>query len=105
MTSDALGAIASLGDWRHHYPHDELPKVLLAAYDLVTRIDSDPARTAAARLRWMLVVEYENTPKPSSSSGDRTVSTTPAPKRPIQRGTSRTDQRFRNGRSAGARSV
>lgn len=64
MAPDALYVVEALDDWRRQYPRDyELPKLLLATYELMTRIDSDAARTVATRLRWILVVQYESSPQ------------------------------------------
>lgn len=60
MTHDALFVIDALDDWRHQYPRDyELPRLLLQSYKMLARIDGGDARTAAARLRRILTVEYE----------------------------------------------
>jgi hypothetical protein len=59
MTHDAMYAIDSLEDWRRQYPRDyEVPRLLLQATAMLTRIGSAEALSAGARLRRVLTVEY-----------------------------------------------
>jgi hypothetical protein len=59
MTQDALWVLDSLDDWQHQYPRDyELPRLLLATYNTLGRIDTPEAVKAQAAIRHELTVEY-----------------------------------------------
>jgi hypothetical protein len=59
MTQDMLYVVDALDDWRQQYPRDyELPRLLLATYKTLERIDSPAARKAEADVRSVLTVQY-----------------------------------------------
>jgi hypothetical protein len=61
MTGDALWVVDALDDWRQQYPRDyELPRLLLATYKTLDRIDSPQAHAAEVRIRQILVVQYND---------------------------------------------
>jgi hypothetical protein len=67
MTKDTLYVIDSLDDWQHQYPRDyELPRLLLATYKTLGRIDSPEAAKAAGDVRRTLTVDYNNSPEARS---------------------------------------
>jgi hypothetical protein len=64
MTGDALYVVDALDDWREQYPRDyELPRLLLATYTTLERIDSADAAAARAKVRKILTVEYNASPE------------------------------------------
>ena len=59
MTQDTLWVMDSLEDWQHQYPRDyELPRLLLATYKTLGRLDSPDAQKARVEVRRELTVDY-----------------------------------------------
>jgi hypothetical protein len=59
MTKDTLWVTDSLEDWQHQYPRDyELPRLLLATYKTLERMDSPEAQKAEADVRRTLTIDY-----------------------------------------------
>jgi hypothetical protein len=59
MTSDALNVADSVDDWQHQYPRDlSLPQHLLEVCQVLERVGSDAAKTQAARVKNVLLLQY-----------------------------------------------
>jgi hypothetical protein len=64
MTPDALWVVDALADWQQNYPRDyELPRLLLAAYKTLGRIDSPQAKAAQLDVRKTLIIDYAASPE------------------------------------------
>jgi hypothetical protein len=64
MTSDALWVVDALDDWQQNYPRDyELPRLLLATYKTLGRIDSPKAKAAQVDVRKTLTIDYAASPE------------------------------------------
>jgi len=64
MTSDALWVVDALADWQENYPRDyELPRLLLATYKTLERIDSPQAKAARIEVRKTLTIDYAASPE------------------------------------------
>lgn len=62
MTKDTLWVVDSLEDWQHQYPRDyELPRLLLATYKTLGRMESREAQKAEAGVRRTLTIDYNAT--------------------------------------------
>jgi hypothetical protein len=67
MMPDTRWVIDSLEDWQHQYPRDyELPRLLLATYNLLGRIDTPEASKARAEIARELTVDYNASPEARS---------------------------------------
>jgi hypothetical protein len=59
MEPDALQVDSAVEDWQKQYPHDTtLPATLLDSYLLLERVGTDNTKTAAVRLKTILLVQY-----------------------------------------------
>ncbi len=59
MEPDALQVDSAIEDWQKQYPHDTtLPATLLDAYRLLERVETSNTKSAAERLRTILLVQY-----------------------------------------------
>jgi hypothetical protein len=64
MASDALQLDSSVEDWQKQYPHDfTLPRNLLDLYKLLMRVATPTTREAATRVKYLLLVQYANSPQ------------------------------------------
>jgi len=64
MTGDALWVVDALADWQQNYPRDyELPRLLLATYKTLGRIDSPQAKAAQVEVRKTLTIDYTASPE------------------------------------------
>jgi len=64
MTTDALWVVDALDDWQQNYPRDyELPRLLLATYRTLGRIDSPQAKAAQVQVRKTLTIDYNASPE------------------------------------------
>ena len=62
MESDALQVDSAVEDWQKQYPHDStLPAVLLVAYQLLQRVDTEKTKEASERVKALLLVQYPST--------------------------------------------
>jgi hypothetical protein len=59
MEPDALQVDSAVEDWQKQYPHDPtLPRALFDSIQLLERVQTEPTKVAARRLKTLLLVQY-----------------------------------------------
>lgn len=64
MAGAALELDSSVEDWQKQYPHDfTLPRNLLDLYKLLRRVPAESTHSAAAQIKFLLLVQYASSPQ------------------------------------------